>query len=175
MILGFDVSTTCIGWCLLRDDGGYLDAGYLQLDKLPNEYEKMKTFKKFLRHLHEDLQVKGDGTKLKICVEEPLRMFKTKSSMAQTIAMLQRFNGMICYSIYLNMKLKPILINPNSARKLAGIHVDRSLGQKAKQVVLEHVQSLNIFPFEFKKTGKPKNFMYDMCDAYIVSQAGLKL
>jgi hypothetical protein len=108
-----------------------------------------------------------------IYVEEPLKMFMANASMAQTICILQRFNGMCCAAIYLNLGLKPKLINASSARKLNGLTIPK--GQKAKEIVIEHIKNNKLIPnekWEYKKTGKVKDYMYDICDSYIISVAG---
>ena len=40
MILGLDVSTSCTGWCLLKEDGSFVDLGYISLNKEKNLFEK---------------------------------------------------------------------------------------------------------------------------------------
>jgi Holliday junction resolvasome RuvABC endonuclease subunit len=171
MILGLDISTSTIGWCLMRDNGNLVDCGYIRLDKLNDMYEKLRCFEKFLDekivHLENDLQ---------IYIEEALMMFKTKSSMAQVIAMLQRFNGMCSASIYYRLNVKPELVNVNTARKICNIKVPKKVN--AKEYVLSHVQGLNIIPqekWELNRNQKLIKQMFDMCDAWVIAKSGCAL
>ena len=60
------------------------------------------------------------------------------------------------------------------ARKLCDIKVPR--GQKAKQVVLEHLlKNEETFEIEYTRYGNPKPESYDRADAIIIAKAGYKL
>ena len=62
-------------------------------------------------------------------------------------------------------------LGASAARKLAGIKVPR--GQKAKQVVLEHLLNTEpAFTIEYTKHGNPKPESYDRADAIVIAQAG---
>jgi hypothetical protein len=167
IVLGIDCSTSCIGWALFKNKQ-YLDSGYLLLKDYKDLYDKLDYFRKFLL----DLEKKYIEYNIEVAVEEPVKMFMSNKSMAQTISILQRFNGMICAEIYGDLGNKPKLINASSARKLCGIKISK--GTKAKEVVLTHIKALGIIPeekWEYKKTGKFKDYMFDLCDAYVVGYA----
>jgi hypothetical protein len=168
MILGLDVSTSVIGWCLLHDDGRFESIGHIDLTKEETLYAKLLLFEEFVETV--------DFTNInKIVVEEPLMMFKANASMAQTIAKLQRFNGMVCALLLFKSNTAPIMINPMTARKLSGIKVPRKVD--TKKFILHHVQSLGIIPaevWEKKRTGNFKDWCYDQADAWVVANAGLK-
>lgn len=166
MILGLDISTSVIGWCYLNEDGTYHDIGHIQFPKDISLYEKLTIFADFLKS--------KPGKITKIVIEEPLKMFKNNASMAQIISLLQRFNGMCCAIIHNQWNIEPELINPSSARKRAGIKVCR--GTKAKEVVLHHVMNLGIIPedkWDYKRTGRPKDWCGDQSDAYVVALSGV--
>ena len=89
------------------------------------------------------------------------------------MAALQKFNGILSWIIYEIFEIKPEYIGATAARKLAGIKVPR--GQKAKQVVLEHLlETEPAFKIEYTKFGNPKPESYDRADAIVVAQAGYK-
>ena len=82
---------------------------------------------------------------------------------------------MVCAFIYLEMGIASILVNSSHARNVAGIKVPRK--QKAKEVVLTYIKECGIFPedkWEYKKTGKIKDYCYDMADSFVVAFAGFK-
>lgn len=100
-------------------------------------------------------------------------MFKANASMASTLAKLQRYNGMISAFLYFEENIEPILINASHARNLCGLKIRR--GEDAKKQVLTYVKDSGIFPeerWEYKKTGNVKDYMYDMCDSWVVARAG---
>jgi hypothetical protein len=174
IILGLDISTTCIGWCALSEDGSFMDIGHIDLSKEKNFYKKVDIFVQFLDYLG----FSRPDVNAKIFVEEPLKMFLAKKSMAQTIATLQAFNAACRYVIYSKTKLQPNMIMAVSARKAAGIKVPKGVkGKETKQFILDHVKALNIVPEDkwgIKKTGTPKDYCFDQADAFVVALGGLK-
>lgn len=169
MLLGLDISTSCIGYCVLSTQEELIDVGYIDLHKEKCFYQKCDKFVSFLDNNFKSYDIRH------IWVEEPVKMFQNNASMAQTITKLQRFNAVCCYMLYLHYSQVPGLIMPASARKLAGIKVPKK--SNTKMLVLEHVQRLNKIPNEkwvLKRTGRPKDFCFDMADAFIVAVAGFK-
>lgn len=171
MILGFDISTSCIGWCLLKDDGSFYRIGHIDLKKEKDFFNKCTIFNRFVVNNFIDDRVSIKN----VWVEEPVKMFQSNASMAQTITKLQRFNATCCWLIYSYFRIKPNLIMASSARKQAGIKVPR--GSDTKNFILSSVQNFGIIPeeeWEYKKTGKPKDWCYDKADAFVVALAGCK-
>jgi hypothetical protein len=169
MILGLDISTSIIGWCFLTDEGEFINVGHLDLRKEKDFYTKCDIFRAWIN------KYKPSDGKIKVFVEEPVKMFQSNASMAQTITKLQRFNAVCCYLVYSILETKPSLIMATSARKQAGLKVPR--GGNTKKIVLQHVQQLGIIPEDrwgVKKTGNPKDWCFDQADAYIVALAGSK-
>lgn len=168
-ILGLDASTSCIGWVLLTDSGKYIDCAYLDLHKEKNIYKKLDIFVKFI---DEELIGLKD---LKIYMESALLMFKTRSSMASVIAKLQEVNGMYRALLYQKLGVETELINPMSARRLAGLTIPRKTD--TKEFILSYVKSLNLIPvtkWEVTRKGKNKKTNYDMADATIICLAAMK-
>ena len=100
--------------------------------------------------------------------------FNSGGSSAKTMAALQRFNGVVSWMVYECFELEPEYLGATEARKLVGIKVPR--GQKAKQVVLEHlIDNEKNFEIEYTRYGNPKPESYDRADAIVIAKAGYKL
>ena len=109
-----------------------------------------------------------------IYIEQPFTFFNSGGSSAKTMAVLQKFNGIVSWLVYEMFEIEPKYVTAMEARKLCGIKVPR--GQKAKQVVLEHLlDSEQAFKIEYTNRGNPKPESYDRADAIIVAKAGYKL
>lgn len=168
MILGIDASTSYIGHCLLGEFGQYIDLGHIDLRKHKNLYEKADIFRDFAVNLKNKYE-KID----KIYVEAPLK----SSNNINIVALLQRWNGILCLEIYRIFNIQPELIEHRTARKQVGIKIPKGLkGLDMKKYILQYVQSLCIIPddmWQLKRTGNPTDFSYDMADAFVVAKAGL--
>jgi len=177
MILGLDISTTRIGYCLLEDDGLYIDIGHIELSKIDNFYMKCVEFRKFLDMLKCEYDVHNDP--FYVFVEKPLMMFKSNESMAQVISLLQRFNAVCCYLVQSELDIEPQLVMEITARKNVGIKVPKGVKKlDKKKYVLDFVKSLGTVPdskWELKRTGTPKDFCYDQADAFVIAKAGTTL
>ena len=166
--LGLDCSTTVCGWTVLNDDTSFDSVGYLDFKKFEDLYDKADYFVEFLR----DLTQKKNITK--VFIESPAMVYST--STAQIISLLQRFSGIISYSIWNTTGIKPVLISSHESRKACGIKVPR--GCDTKQFIWENIKARNVIPEElwiFKKTGRPKDFCYDMADSYVVALGGISI
>lgn len=118
IILGLDVSTQCIGCCLLLDDdseyGKILELTHI-VPKVPNKSDnhikdlffKNEIFKNdFLMKL-KDMNI------TQVVIEEPL--ISSKNSF--TVSTLLRFNGMISESVYNILNVVPDYISSHDARE----------------------------------------------------------
>lgn len=166
MILGFDISTSCSGICVLENDGSFVDVQYVLTKDIESYYEKVDAIIFALRNSYKI--VSGP----QIYVEGALGA----SNNQNVVNKLQRINGMACYALYLEYGIEPILIKETEARKLNGIKVPKGVkGENKKKYCLQFVRDLAIIPeskWEFKRTGNPKTFCYDMADSYLVAKAG---
>ena len=52
MIIGLDVSTRCVGYCILTDQGEFSKIGYLDLSKQKDMYDKFMLFKAFFQQVN---------------------------------------------------------------------------------------------------------------------------
>ena len=112
---------------------------------------------------------------LDIFIEQPAMMFKGGKTTAQTMAKLQRFNGMCSYIVYKVYDMAPILVNPRSARSKLDIKIPR--GQKPKKIIIEWVENRYKEQFEYNMTrhGNPQPGTDDRADAIIVALGGSRL
>ena len=181
MILGIDVSTSITGFAVVADDEVlYYDS--VDLRKYKGVINKAKVVKEKIDDIFEAYQCDGEHALMGssdypiecIYIEQPFTFFNSGGSSAKTMAVLQKFNGIVSWLVYEMFEIEPQYVTAMEARKLCGIKVPR--GQKAKQVVLEHLlDSEQAFKIEYTNRGNPKPESYDRADAIIVAKAGYKL
>ena len=173
MLLALDISTSCTGWAIFNDEGQYITSGFIKLDKIKDFYEKCKKvqdqlFKLVLFH-----------SVTHVAIEENLQAFRPGLSSAKTLMTLARFNGIISWMCYSDIKCKVLTYNVNSARKAVGLKIDRKSTKSTKEQIFEWVSGqIKIdWPTKVLKSGPNKgktrycNEVYDMADAYIVGRA----
>ncbi len=179
MILGVDVSTSITGFAIVADDEiVFYDS--IDLRKFKNVFDKTVAIKEKILDLYEMYQLNNDDNRdwgdskfpiQHIYVEQPFTFFNSGGSSAKTMAALQKFNGIVSWLLFEIFEIKPEFIGATAARKHAGIKVPR--GQKAKQVVLEHLlETEPAFKIEYTKYGNPKPESYDRADAIVIAKAG---
>ena len=167
MILGIDVSTSITGFAVIGEEQ-VVYYGSVDLRKEKDTFAKAIAVKKKLMDILVEFPISH------IYIEQPFTFFNSGGSSAKTMAKLQMFNGIVSWITYELFEIKPEYVTAMAARKLCGIKVPR--GQKAKQVVLEHLlDSEQDFKIEYTNRGNPKPESYDRADAIIVAKAGYKL
>jgi len=182
MILGVDVSTSITGFAVVADDEiVFYDS--IDLRKQKNFFDKAIVIKEKILDLYEMYQCNNDDSMRignaeypieHIYIEQPFTFFNSGGSSAKTMAVLQKFNGVVSWMLYEIFEIRPEYIGASAARKEAGIKVPR--GQKAKQVVLEYLlQHEPAFKIEYTKHGNPRPESYDKADAIIIAKAGYKI
>lgn len=119
IILGLDVSTSCIGCCIYlnteNDFGEIIELTHIapKVKTKTNTTEELFLKKEiFEKDFLEKWKDKGIT---KVIIEEPL----LSSNNVNTVATLLRFNGMISESVYKVLGLSPNYISSYSARKYA--------------------------------------------------------
>ena len=182
MILGIDISTSITGFAVVAE-GELVFYDSIDLRKYKNIFDKTVAIKEKLLDLYEmyqcdneyKLRVGGSEYPIEhIYIEQSLHMFMGGKSSAKTLSTLTRFNGIVSWLVYELFEIKPEFIGASSARKQAGIKVSR--GQKAKQVVLNHLlETEPAFKIEYTKHGNPKPESYDRADAIVIAKAGYNL
>lgn len=183
MILGVDVSTSITGFAVVAD-GILVYYDSIDLRKHKNIFAKTIAIKEKILDLYEMYQLNNDDSSSAgwgdssfpiqhIYVEQPFTFFNSGGSSAKTMAALQRFNGIVSWLLYEVFEIEPKFIGATSARKVVGIKVPR--GQKAKQVVLEHLLNTEpAFKIQYTKHGNPKPESYDRADAIVIAKAGFE-
>ena len=157
MILGLDISTSITGATILDEEGNVILC----------EAWDMRNKKHFT-----DLFDKGEGIRLwllgialkhkikEIYIEQSLQSFRSGYSSAQTLSTLSRFNGIVSWSAFRMLGVKPKFLAATSARKACGIKVCR--GEKAKEKVIQYViDNVDGFEVEYTKFGNPKPGEFD--------------
>ena len=183
MILGIDVSTSITGFAVVADDQ-LVHYDSIDLRKHKNVFDKAIAMKEKILDLYEMYQLDNDDDSVSfgaskypiehIYIEQPFTFFNSGGSSAKTMATLQKFNGIVSWIVYEIFEIRPEYIGATAARKEAGIKVPR--GQKAKQVVLEHLlEHEPAFKIQYTKHGNPKPESYDRADAIVIARAGYKI
>jgi hypothetical protein len=112
-----------------------------------------------------------------IAVEENAKRFTPGFSSADTIITLAKFNGILCYIMFLKYSLKPIYINVRSARAKLGIKINyKDKSKPTKQKVVEHLVAAHPnFPWVYKTskdgTSRLVKINEDRADSYVIAEA----
>jgi len=182
MILGVDVSTSITGFAIVSDDElVYYD--HIDLRKVKGVFAKTLAIKEKIMDIFEMYQCNNDPGVMTgnsvypiehIYVEQPFTFFNSGGSSAKTMAVLQRFNGIVSWLLFELFELEPEYIGATSARKEAGIKIQR--GKKAKKVVMEYLlENEAAFKVEYTRHGNPKAQYFDMADAIVIARAGYRI
>jgi Holliday junction resolvasome RuvABC endonuclease subunit len=164
-VLGFDVSSTTIGYCVLEvdDQTGKIDfilASYLKPAKKGGIIDRIADTRSKIRDIIE--QVKPDY----IAIEDIIQFMKGKST-AKTIIMLTTFNRMIGLLVYDYLKRSPELYSVMSIRH--GLKFDKVFPKKEDMPSLVAKHLGITFPYEMNKKGKIKIESFDMADGVAVA------
>lgn len=182
MILGLDISTSCIGYSIFDMDGKLIELSCVKFRDKLTLFEKLEEFKKSTEHFKNlDIQF--------ISIEEPLKKFMGKFSSASTIALLNFFNGMVSSYMYTQFGIEPIYFNVNNARSL--VFPKSKTPKKTKDseeiIVSEEAEEKGSIKHEIwkkvmeleplinwrygPKSRKLLDENYDMTDAYVTALA----
>ena len=171
-LLALDLSTTACGWSLWGiDSKELLDSGTARTptDNFKDNFDKIDFL---LKHFFVALNEKAPDF---LFVEEALQKLSGGNSSAQVIAKLIQMNFAGTYALRKQFGDCPYgFIDVRLARKTLGIKIPR--GENAKEVVFSYIRSK--YPnlkFEYKKTGRPKDWEYDRCDAIVLGAAAILL
>jgi len=175
VLLAIDISTTITGFCVFDNEGKPIHFSNVEMTKVSDFFHKVNLIK---RHLY-DLKFTFNITK--VVIEESLQAFRAGSSSAKTLFKLSKFNGIIQWICHNDLEVPINSLNVNSARKLAGIKVNRGSDVSTKDQILNYVinETGEFFdwPTKILKSGPRKGFeiydkcCYDMADAYVVGKA----
>tara|TARA_R100001509_G_scaffold151924_1_gene111677 strand:+ start:158 stop:673 length:516 start_codon:yes stop_codon:yes gene_type:complete len=165
MILGLDVSTSKIGYCIIDYNKNLICCDVMKLKPLQLE-DRAVIFCDFIKTIKKQYKIK------EVFIEQPFSMFGGGKTTAMTMSKLQRFNGMCSFAVRTVFGKNPILIAANKARGLVGIKVKR--GENTKKKVIEWVQKEypKDFIVELTRHGNPKPGTDDKADSIVVALAG---
>jgi len=168
-ILGIDISTSIIGFAIMTPDHKLIAYDKLKFKKdLPLE-ERAEYFKNKLEHFDSYYCIS------EVFVEQPAMMFGRGRTTANTMAKLQRFNGMCCYAVYDLLKLKAGMIHANTARKKMNIKIPRNVLNK-KHFIIECVEKeYPSFKYNLTRYGNPQPGTDDIADAIVIAHAGVHI
>ena len=113
--LGLDVSTTCIGICILLDDGSEYGKIVELTHVNPKVSNKIKGIEQLFlkKKIFEEFLVKYKDFGIdEVVIEEPL----LRSNNVNTVSTLLRFNGMVSDSVYNILGIVPQYISSYDAR-----------------------------------------------------------
>ena len=166
MILGIDVSTSKIGYCVLDENQNLLEVHFKKLKQDTLEQKASDFFCDEMQAIKRKYRI------TEIRIEEPFTMFSGGRTTAGTMSKLQRFNGMICILAYRCFRLVPTLVSSRSARSKCGIKIKR--GEDTKKKIIEWVEQKypKQFIVEYTRHGNPKPGTDDMADSIVVALSG---
>lgn len=170
IILGFDISSTTIGWGVVETDGysiKYIDSGYFKPLK-----DESDIFHKLNDSRTKIKEIINKFSPDEIAIENIVKFMEGKSS-ADSIITLTTYNRMVGLTCYDYLGKSPELYNVLSIRH--GLKFDKKLPDKKEMpYVLE--KHLNFkFPFEYKRATKknqnpsPKEECFDRSDGLCVA------
>lgn len=165
MTLGFDASTSTVGWCF-SEDGKLIEAGFIDIKKFESSKEKSKTV---ISVIDSNPLIKSVE---KIHLEAALSGFAGGFSSQCVIIKLSRFNAVFEYVISEHWKKPVILWNVNTVRKKV-LGKSREKGVKSKDYVKAKLGILyDIHPFDIKNKRDDWDVRNsDMYDAMVLALA----
>lgn len=164
-ILGFDVSSTCIGYCHLEVDEDsnkirFISCNYIKPIKKGNIIER-------LAHTRDKIISILEKVEPDIIAIEDIIQFMSGASTAKTIITLTSFNRMISLLAYDYLSSSPQMYSVMTIRH--GLKLNKILPKKEDmpELVSKHLGIK--FPYEKNKNGKIKSENYDMADGVAVA------
>lgn len=164
-VLGFDVSSTTIGYCVLdvdltTKDIKMVQASYLKPIKKGSIIERIVDTRDKINGVIAEFQPDVIGI-------EDIIQFMKGASTAKTIIMLTTFNRMIGLAAYDYLKKSPELFSVMTIRH--GLKTGKDLPKKEDmpELVAKHLGIK--FPYEINKKGKVKVESFDMADGVAVA------
>ena len=168
IILGLDISSSRIGFCLINEKEDLLLVDEIKLKSSMSLEDRADIFKQKMQIIKEHSEVDY------VFIEQPFMAFSGGKTTAATMAKLQRFNGMCSYVVHSVFGSPAVLLQANKARGLVDLKIKR--GENTKLKVIEWVQEKypTSFLVEYTRHGNPKPGTDDKADAIVIANAGLK-
>ena len=168
IILGLDISSSRIGFCLINEKEDLLLVDEIKLKSSMSLEDRADIFKQKMQIIKEHSEVDY------VFIEQPFMAFSGGKTTAATMAKLQRFNGMCSYVVHDLFCRTPDLLQANKARGIVGLKIKR--GDNTKLKVIEWVSDKypKEFIVEYTRHGNPKPGTDDKADAIVIANAGLR-
>jgi len=162
-VLGMDISSTTIGYCVLEIDNDnikFVLTNYIKPIKKGDIIERLAdTRDKIQKLIHE---IKPDY----IAIEEIIQFIRNRSS-ANTVIVLATFNRMIGLVAYDFLKRSPDFFNTIAIRH--GLKMGKVFPKKEQMPALVSKHLGITFPYKKTKKGVIKAESYDMADSMAVA------
>lgn len=173
IILGLDISTACIGVCIVKDNGNDKPEILHLTHKTPKISRKIKGIEAlFLRKqiFEEEFKKMSESFNITdVVIEEPL----LSSNNVNTVATLLRFNGMISEAIYKITGVVPSFISSYDARMFSFPELVslRKYNKKGEEYPIKHIDKaikdnsivlFGAYPFDIDKKNVMMNMVNDM-------------
>ena len=166
-ILGLDISSTTIGWALLKcsdddftlDDYGYIkptkNKKFSDIERLSLAYDEIE---KLVRRLSPD----------EIAVEKYATKFSSGRSTARTIIVLSKYNEMVSLCCFREFGKTTFAYAPISIRSKVSKFFDKKI--KSKDDAFDFVcKNISNFKTKLNRVSKIKKECYDEADAICVA------
>ena len=168
IILGLDISSSRIGFCLINEKEDLLLVDEIKLKSSMSLEDRADIFKQKMQIIKEHSEVDY------VFIEQPFMAFSGGKTTAATMAKLQRFNGMCSYVVHDLFCRTPDLLQANKARGLVGLKIKRGDNTKLKVIEWVSKKYQQEFIVEYTRHGNPKPGTDDKADAVVIALAGLK-
>ena len=168
-ILGIDISTSIVGFAVMTLDYKLIAYDKLKFKKNLTLEEKAEHFQNKVKHFDSYYCIN------EVFIEQPAMMFGRGKTTANTMAKLQRFNGMCCYAIYNLLHMSAHLVHTNSARKKMNISIPRNVLNKKHYIINEVVKKYPKFTYNLTRYGNPQPGTDDIADAIVIAHAGVSI
>ena len=173
-VIGIDASTSATGLVIL-EDGVLIHHEAILFKGCNTFWEKCDVVDNRLKEL--SILHKIDT----FFIEEPMKRFAEGFSSAETLSILQRFNGITSYVVREHFNVDPTYVNVSSARKAAGVKVTtkaKAGGRNAKQQTFDHIMKHDLSHISWPKKQRSENIVdwaRDIVDAFVVAKGGMML
>ena len=168
IILGLDISSSRIGFCLINEKEELLLVDEIKLKSSMSLEDRADIFKQKMQIIKEHSEVDY------VFIEQPFMAFSGGKTTAATMAKLQRFNGMCSYVVHSLFGSPATLLQTNKARGLVGLKIKRGDNTKLKIIEWVSEKYQQEFIVEYTRHGNPKPGTDDKADAVVIALAGLK-
>ena len=150
VILGLDISTSCVGYAFTKDKK-ILDMGFIDIKKETTPKDKVQKVLEFINNSSYIDEV------MDINIEDNLSGFAGGRTSQQVIIKLAKFNAILCFMLEEMFEFNVHSINPMTARKNV-FGKARVKGKKAKEFVQEEIEKMyNTKKWCKKTTSKLRN------------------